>query len=726
MSSRIRTRIALLCSLALLAAACPWVPGAKAAQSSADLSDRTRATDKALRWLSVHQNPDGGFGDPASDPPTTCEVVLAFASAYEEPSTVQVSGTSPLDYLASQVVTQTNSAQGTALLILSVVAGNEDPSYFAETDLTAILDGYYHSASGRYSVSATDGIAAHALAMLANEAAWQTVPPKAVTWLKNQQKADGGWGPLPGDPSDTENTALSIQALIAAGESPGSLPVRDAITYLKERQTDDAGFASSVLASVSDPASASGAIQALLAAEEDLFSSTWRRCLNTPFDALLDAQEGNGGFENDLHITTAAVPGLMGRSLPLPGRYLAVLKALDWLHTQQGTDGGFANGGFTADAVYAIALCGQDPDGPDWTKSGGSALAALERMTPDYIVSGPPGGPAGELGKVIRAVEAADGDAYDFAEMDLVADLNDTYNGSTGQYHPSKIYSHDLALIALHAVGETIPAQAVTVLEEEQLAAGGWPWAWDAPTADVDSTGLSMQAIVAGAGPSSPAITADAADFLESLRFPGGGYPDLATRPEPNCNSTSLAIQGLLASGRYRQEPLLFALETGAVASSWDALLAFQESGGSFVASASVPESRLLATVEALHALCSPLYPAYEPLAEGDATVAGPVHARLTCGQGMGVGAPYSGDENNDGSASVRYGAAGEDNWSAWIDMSKTGLSYVELLDLEMGAEYEIEVSYSDQDGMSGEATQSLSIYAGKACVPIAVRGYAG
>ena len=102
----------------------------------------------------------------------------------------------------------------------------------------------------------------------------------------------------------------------------------------------------------------------------------------------------------------------------------------------------------------------------------------------------------------------------------------------------------------------------------------------------------------------------------------------------------------------------------------------------------------------------------------------GTVHGRLTCGNGLGVVAPYSGDDNNDGSASLRYRAVGG-LWSGWIEMGKGGLHYVELLDLEVGTEYEIEVSYADPDS-SGQETQSLSLYMGKACIPIALRSYAG
>jgi prenyltransferase beta subunit len=706
----------------------PAGPSTEAAGQTLDLFDRLRAADKALRWLDSHQNSDGGFGYPASDSDTTCEVVLAFSSAYEEPATVQEAGKSPLDYLATQVATLTSSAEGTALLILTVVAGNKDPWSFADDNLLTILDGYYNPSTGRYRGPVSDGMAAQALAIMAKQASAEPVPAKAVTWLVGEQNVDGGWAPLPGQESDTEHTALSVQALVAAGQSPGSAPVQVAIVYLHGRQTEDGGFASSATTSISDPVSTSRAIQALLAAGENLFGQRWRRCLSSPIDALLDGQAGDGSFGNNLAITAGAVPGLLGRSLPLPGRYAAALRALNWLHDQQQEDGGFGGGGFTADAMYAIALCGQDPTGVEWAHplTNNTPLEALEEQTQDYIDGAPPGGPAGELSKVIRAVQEAGGDPRDFASLDLVAELEALYDPGSGEYHPTKIYSHDLALIALHAVSETMPGLAVTALEDAHLVDGGWPWAWGATSSDVDSTGLSMQAIVAGGGPSSPDTMDDGADFLLALRFPGGAYPDLATRTEPNCDSTSLAIQGLLASGRYRQEPLLFGLDTGGVASSWDALLSFQEPPGSFVASESVPESRLLATVEAVHALCSPLYPGYQPLVEGDTTKTETIHARLTCGDGLGVVAAYSGDDDDDGLASLRYHGVGEVLWSGWMDMAKGGLSYVELLDLEEQTEYEIEVSYADPDGVSGQQTQSMTVFQGKTCIPMTVGSYGG
>jgi prenyltransferase beta subunit len=698
-----------------------------ASAQSPDVAERFRLVDKALRWLGSQQNADGGFGLPSSDPETTCSGVLAFASAYEEPDSVQTGGHSPLDYLETQVGIYDNTAEGVARLILAAVAGNKDPRDFGGTDLITLLQGYRRP-SGQYENDASDGIAAQALAIMALQVSREPVPPDAVTWLVNQRNGtDGGWGPAPEEASDTANTALSVQALIAAGWSPASSPIRDAVNYLEQRQTSGAGFASSAATSVSDPVSTAQAIQALLAAGEDLLSSAYSRCLRTPFDALADAQSGDGSFEGDALITAASTPGLVGRSIPLPGRRLAALKALEWLHTQQVDDGGFGHAGLTADAIYDIELCGQDADGTEWehTATGKTPLDALDaEAIEDYLASAPDGGPAGELAKLIRAVEAAGGDPYNFAGKNLVSELQDNYNASTGRYHTYKVFSHDLALLALHAVSETIPAKAVTAIQDKQLPEGGWSWGWGDNTPDVDSSGLSMKSLVVAGGPSSSEVTESFAAFLQSVRFPDGAYPDVETRPEPNCNSTALAIQGLLASGNYRQEPLLIPLDTGGVFSSWDALLDFQEPAGSFAFTASSPESRLLATLEAVQTLISPLYPEYEPLSEGNGTKAEVASSRVTCGDGLEIVAPYSGDDNNTGSASLKYRLLGGSTWTVAGEMNKTGLDYQLFPDLEQGAEYDIEVTYEDPEGVSGGATQYLIVQPAKTCIPLVLRAY--
>ncbi|MET8565050.1 prenyltransferase/squalene oxidase repeat-containing protein [Streptomyces flaveolus] len=46
---------------------------------------------------------------------------------------------------------------------------------------------------------------------------------KAVDWLKSVQNKDGGWGYYPGNPSDTNSTAVVIGALTAAGTDPAEV-----------------------------------------------------------------------------------------------------------------------------------------------------------------------------------------------------------------------------------------------------------------------------------------------------------------------------------------------------------------------------------------------------------------------------------------------------------------------------------------------------------------------
>jgi hypothetical protein len=282
-------------------------------------------------------------------------------------------------------------------------------------------------------------------------------------------------------------------------------------------------------------------------------------------------------------------------------------RAVAWLHTQQLPDGSFGHAGrssasVTADAIYVLALLGEDPTGPAWTINGHSALAALAALAPSYV-----GADAGQAGKVARAVALADGNPRAFAGLNLVAIIQAAYNPATGRYHPTLLFRHTLAVEGLLRAGEPVPPAALDALLAAQRPDGGWFWSFDGATSDVDTTGRVLQLLAAHAGVRCAPALAQAADYLAAAQVSTGGwgvYP--APNPNPaNANSTALAVAGLRATGYDPAGPRFQKNGRGAV----ETLLSFQEAGGAFVYVQQVgrEESRVLATIDALNALAQPL-----------------------------------------------------------------------------------------------------------------------
>jgi hypothetical protein len=295
-----------------------------------------------------------------------------------------------------------------------------------------------------------------------------------------------------------------------------------------------------------------------------------------------------------------------------------VQRAIAWLHTQQLADGSFGNATWgsasvTADVVYVLALAGEDPGGPAWTKGGRSALDALAALTPDYIASGD----AGQAGKVARAVAAAGRNPRNFGGTDVIGVIQQAYKPATGRYHPSLLFRHTIAVEALRRAGEPVPTAAVNALLAAQLPNGGWFWAFIEPgqidpskdQSDIDATGRVLQTLAGPLGLQCLAATyGRAAAYLAGGQLASGGWGVRASQTPENANSTGLVIAGLLASGR---NPNVAPFRTvGQTATA--ALLSYQEPSGAFVyiKETGKDESRLMATADALVALLQPLTPA--------------------------------------------------------------------------------------------------------------------
>jgi hypothetical protein len=295
----------------------------------------------------------------------------------------------------------------------------------------------------------------------------------------------------------------------------------------------------------------------------------------------------------------------------------AVCRAIDWLHAQQLPDGGFgqhlAGGayrstpGATADVVYVLALLGEQPAGPRWSVDGHSSLDALAKLVPGYVNTD-----AGQAGKVASAVALSGLNPRSFAGIDLVKIIQDSYDPTTGRYHPLYEFRHTLAIEGLLRSGVQVPPAALEALFRAQLPDGGWFWSFDGKQSDVDTTGRVLQVLAGIAGQQNAAAYARAADFLAGTQLADGGWNIGYQDGAANANSTAMAVGGLLAAGfdpqsaRFRRSiPNSANVGGGTDRDALDALLGFQEWSGAFayIRQPGQEEVRLLATTDALSAL---------------------------------------------------------------------------------------------------------------------------
>jgi hypothetical protein len=258
--------------------------------------------------------------------------------------------------------------------------------------------------------------------------------------------------------------------------------------------------------------------------------------------------------------------------------------AANWLIiTHQNDDGGYtsfsaganqapSDPGGTVDALLALAAAGADTTEPlAFLQSDPDALAA-------YASQG--GGPAGKL---VLALVSAGADPRDAAGTDVVVSLT-SHLSTTGSFNAATAFDQSLAILALAAVEEPIPAEAVDWLLSLQAAEGETAGSWDdgfGTLGNPDNTAMAVMALLASGMAADEAPIAAARAFLAQAQLPSGGWSYGPGLPE-SVNSTALVIQALRA----------LAEEFTAAGNEWqqadggplDALLAWQSESGAFQA----------------------------------------------------------------------------------------------------------------------------------------------
>jgi prenyltransferase beta subunit len=284
-------------------------------------------TAAALDYLKTQQNADGGFGSgftPDSTVAATADAVQAILAAGGDLAAFDQNGNTPLTYLRANAGSAV-SAGDLAKLILATVAAGENPRTFG-VDAVARLENLI-GADG-FIGGAQDTYVSHVLAVLALASAQQPIPAASVGLIRTGQQENGGWAwdGSAATEADTNTTAFAVQALVAAGDRAGSNVVAKAMAYYKSIQNEDGGWPyqnPSDYGTATDANSTAVTIQAILAAGQN--PADWTTADgSTPVAALEGFQNPSGAFawqaampDDNLLATVQALPALAGKAFPL-------------------------------------------------------------------------------------------------------------------------------------------------------------------------------------------------------------------------------------------------------------------------------------------------------------------------------------------------------------------------------------------------------------------------
>lgn len=257
-------------------------------------------------------------------------------------------------------------------------------------------------------------------------------------------------------------------------------------------------------------------------------------------------------------------------------------RGADWLEHRKLA--GFTYPGTRADAVSALAAARKHKLGVS-DKSIERFNTALLEQAVDYADS------AGSAGKLALAAIAAGerprcyGPTGD--KIDLIGVINDTYR--KGRYGRTA-FDQALAMLALAAAHEKIPAKAVEFVRSKRDK-HGWSFSLrTGPGDDIDSTAMLIEAMRAAGVPRSDKGLKAALRWIRYQRNPDGGFNPNGNGAETQSNSTALAIRAARALG---------ARDSGGLRE----LRKLQKKGGFFYSTASLKGSPEVATPEAVIAL---------------------------------------------------------------------------------------------------------------------------
>jgi energy-coupling factor transport system substrate-specific component len=267
---------------------------------------------RAAGWLESVQNADGGFGaspGKASSSSITGWVMLGLEAADRNPLDVARQGSTPVDFLRSNL-SEVSSSGDLARTIVALQGAGIDPRSFGGRNLIEALlkrraaDGSFEGWPGTtaYSAIALRGAGAGGI-------------DKTLSWLGGAQNEDGGWGDVPGQPSNADVTAAVMQAI------PESKAADRGLSYLRKHQRSDGGFGLGATGGVNSQSTA-WAIQGMIAVGADPASITAGG--SSAFDYLTARQSPDGSYaysassdQTPVWVTGEVLVAAAGDALPI-------------------------------------------------------------------------------------------------------------------------------------------------------------------------------------------------------------------------------------------------------------------------------------------------------------------------------------------------------------------------------------------------------------------------
>jgi Prenyltransferase and squalene oxidase repeat len=272
-------------------------------------------TDRAVSWLESTQNADGGFGaSPGQDSSAaiTGWAMLGLEAAGRHPLDVaRLGGQTPVDFLRASV-DEVSSTGDIARTIVALEGAGVNPRSFGGRNLVSELlkrrrdDGSFEGWPGTTSFAAIALRSAGATGGL----------DRTLTWLREAQNEDGGWGDVLAAPSNADVTSAAMQALA------GSKAADRGLAYLRKTQRPGGGFALGGSGGVNSQSTA-WAIQGMLAAGAG--PASIRAGGKSALDYLDARQAADGRYsysassdQTPVWVTGQALVAVAGETFPVP------------------------------------------------------------------------------------------------------------------------------------------------------------------------------------------------------------------------------------------------------------------------------------------------------------------------------------------------------------------------------------------------------------------------